>query len=155
MLAAASMVLAAMTSSAWAATPEDCQRAIDDVSITCRANCDSATEAEMTSYLNAANTALMQKGGSAQATAGLKDYQQQLDAATKAQKIKFGDSNVLKEKLNKAMQCVSSLRQFRTRCTSANQGAACGEIPHASFPPPSWGGATPDAARGYSITTVD
>jgi hypothetical protein len=52
----------------------------------------------------------MQKGGSAQATAELKNYQQQLDAATKAQKIKVGDSNVLKEKLNKAMQCVSSLK---------------------------------------------
>jgi hypothetical protein len=110
MLTAASMVFAAMTSSAWAATPEDCQRAIDDVSITGRANYDSATEAQMTKYLSAANTALMQKGGSAQATAELKNYQQQLDAATKAQKIKVGDSDVLKEKLNKAMQCVSSLK---------------------------------------------
>ncbi len=110
MLTAASMVFAATTSSAWAATPEDCQRAIDDVSITGRANYDSATEAQMTKYLSAANTALMQKGGSAQATAELKNYQQQLDAATKTQKIKVGDSDVLKGKLNKAMQCVSSLK---------------------------------------------
>lgn len=103
-------MVALLSSSAWAATPEDCQRAIDDVSVTGRANYDSATEAQMTKYLSAANTALMQQGGKAQAMTELKNYQQQLDAATKAQKIRADDSNALKDKLNKAMQCVSSLK---------------------------------------------
>ena len=60
--------------------------------------------------MTTAHTALMRQGGSRQSTPELKNYQQQLDAATKAQKIKVGDSNVLKEQLNKAMQCVSSLK---------------------------------------------
>ena len=109
-LSAASLALAALSSPVLAATPEDCQRAVDEVSITGRANYDSATEAQMTKYLNAANTALMQKGGKAQAMSELNTYQQKLDEATKAQKIKVGDSNILKEKLDKAKQCVSSLK---------------------------------------------
>jgi hypothetical protein len=109
-LSAASFALAALSSQVFAATPEDCQRAIDEVSITGRANYDSATEAQMTKYLQAANLALMQKGGKAQAMGELDMYQQKLDEATKAQKIKVGDSNALKEKLDKAKQCVSTLK---------------------------------------------
>lgn len=109
-LSAASLALAALSSPVLAATPEDCQRAVDAVSIHGRANYDSATEAQMTKYLNAANTALMQKGGKAQAINELKMYQQKLDEATKAQKIKVDDSNLLKDKLGKAIECVNSLQ---------------------------------------------
>lgn len=109
-LTVASMAVAAFSTPAWAATPEDCQRAIDDVSVTGRANYDSTTEAQMTKYLNAANTALMQKGGKTQAMKELKTYQQDLDKATKAQKIKVDDSATIKDKLNTTMQCVSSLK---------------------------------------------
>ena len=104
------VLLAAVSSTSWAATPEDCQRAIDEISVKGRANYDSATEAEMTKYISAANTALMQKGGSAQALKELKAYEKSLNGAMTAQKITQDDGAVLKDKLDKAMKCVSGLK---------------------------------------------
>jgi len=104
------VLLAALSSTSWAATPEDCQRAVDEISVKGRANYDSATEAEMTKYLTAANTSLMQKNGAAQALKELKSYEQSLNKAMNAQKITQGDGGLLKDKLDKAMKCVSGLK---------------------------------------------
>ncbi|MBL0351575.1 MAG: hypothetical protein WAS49_04720 [Candidatus Dechloromonas phosphoritropha] len=104
------VLLAALSSTSWASTPEDCQRAIDEISVKGRANYDSATEAEMTKHLSAANTSLMQKNGSTQALKELKAYEQSLNGAMNAQKIPQGDGAVLKDKLDKAMKCVSGLK---------------------------------------------
>ena len=104
------VLLASLSSTSWAATSEDCQRAVDEISVKERANYDSATEAEMTKYLSAANTSLMQKGGSAAALKELKAYEQSLNGAMNAKKIPQGDGAVLKDKLDKAMKCVSGLK---------------------------------------------
>jgi hypothetical protein len=102
-------VLMGGSAAALAATPQECQRAVDEVSITGRANYDSATEAQLTKYLNAASTALMQKGGKVQAAKEIQSYQQELDKAMNTQKVKQGDAAALKDKSNKALQCINSL----------------------------------------------
>ncbi|MBL8417044.1 MAG: hypothetical protein JNN31_02285 [Dechloromonas sp.] len=108
-ISVAASLVSLSCSAALAATPEDCQRAVDEVSIVGRANYDSATEAQLTKYLNAASTALVQKGGKVQATKEIQAYQQKLDEAVNAQKVKQGDAAKLKEASNKALQCINSL----------------------------------------------
>ncbi|MBE2258115.1 MAG: hypothetical protein IAE88_04620 [Rhodobacteraceae bacterium] len=106
---ASSLACAALSAPVWAATPEDCQRAVDEVSVSGRANYDTALEAQMTKYLNAANTALMQKQ-SAPAMSELKAYEQKLNEAIQAKKIDEKDGATLKDRLQQAMKCVGSLK---------------------------------------------
>jgi len=106
---ASSLLCAVLSVPVWAATAEDCQRAVDKVSVTGRANYDTALEAQMTKYLNAANTQLMQKQN-AQAMSELKTYEQKLDEAIQAKKIAEKDGAGLKEHLHQAMTCVGSLK---------------------------------------------
>lgn len=106
---ASSLACAAPSAPVWAATPEDCQRAVDEVSVSGRANYDTALEAQMTKYLNAANTALMQKQ-SAPAMSELKAYEQKLNEAIQAKKIDEKDGATLKDRLQQAMKCVGSLK---------------------------------------------
>ena len=106
---ASSLVCGALSAPVSAAPPDDCQRAVDDVSASGRAIYDTAFEAQMMQYLNAANTQLSQKQN-AQAMIELKTYEQELTAGIKAGKVAEKDGAGLKERLDRAMKCVSSLK---------------------------------------------
>lgn len=108
-VALVSLFSAALAAPAWATPTEDCQRAIDEVSVTGRANYDTATEAEMTKYLSAANTFLIQNQ-KAKAAGELKVYQGKLAAAVKAKKVAEKDNATISASLNKAMKCVDGLK---------------------------------------------
>jgi len=103
------LACAALSAPVAAATPEDCQRAVDKVSVSGRANYDTALEAQMTKYLNAANTLLMQNE-KAQAMGELKTYGEKLDEAIQAKKVAEKDGAALKGHLDQAMKCVGSLK---------------------------------------------